>query len=198
MNEDAIISAVDNLQRIFTIVLALSLGEAFKQFVSDHAVKPEDRTIRWDRLMALCAFLLLLIPFYHGMGRYFFDVYQTPPRPEPYSRYLLIDSLAFIAMASLFFVMCRELPAVQWRRFYCAVVGILLIDMVWGIGVWLSHRQANAEWLILNAIALPVLVIILAVFRSPRSTFGPILALLAMIVRTVADYWVSWSFFFPQ
>jgi len=63
MNEDAIISAIANLQHIFTVVLALSPGEAFKQFVSDRAVKPEDRSIRWDRLMALCSFLLLLIPF---------------------------------------------------------------------------------------------------------------------------------------
>ena len=115
MDDQAILSTVDNLQRIFSIVLALALAEALKQFVADKATRPEDRAIHWDRLMALIAFLLLLIPFYHGMGRYYFEVYHTKDLPRPYSLHLMIDSLAFTVEATLFFVMSRALSLVQWR-----------------------------------------------------------------------------------
>ena len=198
MNEKAIVSTVDSPQTIFTIVLALSLGEAFKQFVADKAERPEDRHIHWDRLMALVALLLLLIPFYHGMGRYFYNVYRTNDRPDPYSAFLVLDALAFTLEASLFFVMSRALPRVQWRRFYTAVVCILIIDTLWGSIVWLSHTQSIIGWVILNLVFLPIFIVILCRFPKYESKWGPSLSLLVMGIRTVADYATAWKFYFPE
>ena len=50
---DAIRSTVESLQQIYTIVFALAIAEAFRQFVADRADPTEDRTIHWDRLFAL-------------------------------------------------------------------------------------------------------------------------------------------------
>lgn len=55
----------------FSIVLALALGEAFKQCVSER----ENGAIQWDRMLALLTFLLLILPFYQGMNRYLLQTY---------------------------------------------------------------------------------------------------------------------------
>jgi hypothetical protein len=199
MNEKPILLTVDIMQRIFTIVLALALGEAFKQFVADKAEKPEDRVIHWDRSLALVAFLLLLIPFYQGMGQYFYQVYLIPEqRPTPYSIYLLVDCVVFTTEAGLLFVMSRALSSIQWRRFYASVLIILIIDTLWGGFVWLTHHQAILWWLILNVVFMIVFVAILWRCAKKGSRWGPILGLAAMIVRTVADYWTSWHLYFPS
>jgi hypothetical protein len=198
MNNEAILSTVQILERIFAIVLALALGEAFKQFVSDTPKNPDDSFIHWDRFTALAALLLLLIPFYQGMGQYFYQVYHTAQRPKPYSAFLLVDCVAFTLEAALFFVMSRALPMIQWRRFYKTVLLVLILDTLWGSFVWVSHHQAIQWWLVLNILFMAVFVVILSVFRPHNSKWGPRLALLAMIVRTVADYRTSWEFYFPS
>jgi hypothetical protein len=198
MNNEAILSTVQILERIFAIVLALALGEAFKQFVADTPKNPDDTFIHWDRLTALTALLLLLIPFYQGMGQYFYQVYHTTQRPKPYSVFLFVDCVAFTLEAALFFVMSRALPKIQWRRFYKTVLLLLILDTLWGGFVWWSHHQAIQSWLVLNVLFMVVFGIILLVFRSHDSKWAPRLALLAMVVRTVADYWTSWDFYFPS
>jgi nucleoside 2-deoxyribosyltransferase len=198
-NQEAILSSVNNLHTIFSIVLALALAEAFKQFVSDSPTEPQGQTpIHWDRLMALVAFLLLLIPFYHGMGRYFYDVYHSKSIPHPYPLHLIVDSLAFLIEGSLFFVMSRALARTMWRRFYWAVVMILAVDTVWAFFVWWTHRPEIVEWLIMNCIFLPVFAAILGWCRGRIAKWGPVVALVAMLIRTVGDYATSWDFYFPE
>lgn len=51
-NADAIKSTVESLKYLYTIVLALSLGEAFKKVISD-----KDGEIHWNRLINLVPFL---------------------------------------------------------------------------------------------------------------------------------------------
>jgi len=195
MDEKAIFSAVDSLQRIFTVVLALALGEALKQFVADKAENPKDRIIHWDRLVALLAFLLLLIPFYEGMARYLYAEFQTPKRATHYSGFLLMDSIAFTIEASLFFVMSRALPMVQWRRFYAAVLVILGVDTAWEVILLVTNRPASLSWLSLNLAFAAVLAVILIKCADKR---GPYLAAIAMLLRTIFDYVTNWGFYFPS
>jgi len=170
MNDVAINTTVDGLRNIFTIVLALSLGEAYKQVIVDRAnderltAKPLYR----DGLYAMCSFLLLLIPFYHGMFRYLDDAYKGQARPQAYGGFLLSDVVAFTVEASPFFVMSRALRRVHWRRFYYAVVMILVTDTVWGTAVWLSHYQQVLPWLKLNVGSLLVFIVILTLWSGPR------------------------------
>lgn len=195
--KEALTTNVDSLRNIFAILLALALGEAFKQFVADRAEKPDEPSLRWDSLPAIASFLLLMIPFYHGMARYLYDVYKVGEPPTPYGAFLLFDVAAFTVEAALFFVMSRAVRKVQWRRFYFAVVFILVTDTVWGLPIYFHHRKEILPWLILNAVFLPVFLLL--VWRNPRvdSKARPIFAMLAMIVRTVADYGTSWEFYFP-
>ena len=67
MDDDALKVTVESLRNIFAIVLALSLGEAFKQVVADRADDPTKKSMRFDSLFAIASFLLLLIPFYQRL-----------------------------------------------------------------------------------------------------------------------------------
>jgi hypothetical protein len=58
----------------FSIVLALAMGEAFKQYISDR----HDGDVQWKSTFALLTFLLLVLPFYQGMNRYLLQTYGTP------------------------------------------------------------------------------------------------------------------------
>lgn len=194
-----ILDAIAFFKQAFTIILALALGEAFKQFVADRADKPEDRVLHWDRVLALFSFLLLIVPFYQGMSRYFFITYSDPAKfPQPYSAFLMFDGFAFMCESALFFIMSRALSLAQWRRYYCSVLVLLAVDSLWGVVAQTTHGTAIAPWIYLNVVFGIVLIIILFVFRhEARSYYASSFGLAAMFVRTFFDYYFSWNFYFP-
>ena len=128
----------------FTVVLALALGEAFKQFVTDRfagdghyqEAKQDYPIILWTRLPTLLSFLFLIWPFFRGMNRYFYVTYQNGSMPQPYSLYLSFDGILFTGEAALFFVMSRALPLAKWKLFYLCTLGLLIVDSIWDVSRW--------------------------------------------------------------
>jgi hypothetical protein len=197
MNTEAIISTIDSLKAVYTVLLALSLGEAFSQLVKSSPTKTE-RVIQWDRALNLVPFLLLIIPFIQGMDRYFFVVYKTTSRPFSYGGHLLVDCVVFTLEGSLFFVLARSLSKDRWLRFYGTVISLLALDAVWGLTVfWRFHPPAVLLWIILDACTLVVLALIRLIKAEAAPTWQPIACLLIILVRTVLDYILSWNFYFP-
>jgi nucleoside 2-deoxyribosyltransferase len=190
-------SSIESLVRLFGIILALAIGEAFKQFVSDKAEKPEDRHIHWDRIFALVSFIFLVVPFFHGMARYFFETYREAVRPRPYAGYLLFDSGVFTVESILFFVLSRSLPRVQWRRFYLTVVLLLFLDIIWGAVEAHDVARLIVWWVIINFVALVLLGLVLFFQWKTESMRGAILCMVILIGRTIADYSYSFSYYFP-
>jgi hypothetical protein len=199
-SEAAILSAIESLKLVYTIVLTLSMGEAFRQFVNDDkTVNGDGNIIHWDRLIALIAFLFLIIPFTHGMNRYFFSVYVTIKcRPQPYSFYLLLDTVAFTIEAGLFFVMSRSLPKARWHRFFTQAAILLGFDILWGSFVSWSHTPEISGWVLVNACSIPLLLGLLWWRRSSVDWLGPSLGLTIIVVRTVFDYFVARGLYFPR
>ena len=119
--DNGVSSAISSLQAIYTIVLALSVGEAFKQIIPDAHRKPEEQKLNWDQLLGLISFLVLVFPFFQGMSRYLFVKYKEGPLPDSYSIGLMVDCIAFTIESALFFVLSRTLSACHWRRLlsYC-------------------------------------------------------------------------------
>jgi hypothetical protein len=199
MNSEAIVSSIDSLKAVYTVLLALSLGEAFSQLVKSSPTKAE-RVIQWDRALNLVPFLLLIIPFIQGMDRYFFVVYKTTSRPISYGGHLLGDCIVFTLEGSLFFVLARSLSKDRWQRFYGTVISLLALDAVWGLTVfWRFHPPAVLSWIILDALTL-VLISAVCFFRAKNpnnSTWKPTCCLLIILVRTILDYILSWNFYFP-
>jgi hypothetical protein len=146
----AIKSTVDSLQAIYTVVLGLSLGEAFMQFVAENG--QAEHKIRWDRAVSLLSFLLLIVPFFQGMNRYFFEVYLKPSGlGAQYGSRLLVDCGVFTVEGCLFFVLSRSLSQEKWRRFYVTVLVLLGVDLIWDFRVFHYLRLPFLEkWLILD------------------------------------------------
>jgi hypothetical protein len=198
----------------FSVVLALALGEAFKQFVTDRIAgegpyqepKPDFPIILWTRLPALLSFLFLIWPFFQGMNRYFYATYQNGSMPQPYSLYLTVDGILFTVEAALFFVMSRAMPLAKWKLFYLCTLCLLVIDSVWG-GTTLTHTNEVSPWLVLNIISIPVLSTILwmltritkaiEITRSKVRYFIVFGMPVLVATRTVIDYWKMWPFYFP-
>jgi hypothetical protein len=100
-----IVDIVGFYQKAFTVILALALAEAFKQFVADKADKEEDRVIHWERLWSLVSFLFLIFPFFQGTSRYFYVEYLGTKLPQDYAIFVIFDAIIFTIEAALFFVM---------------------------------------------------------------------------------------------
>jgi hypothetical protein len=197
-NVDVGLSIANNLRNVFGIVLALSLGEAYKQVIADTANNPGEKSIRRDSLPSMASFLLLLIPFFQGMARFLDTAYPQAVRPTSYGPWLLFDICAFTTEASLFFVMSRTLRFEQWRRFYGAVLGILVTDTFWGaVTLNWRHIETVRPWMLSNLVCLILLGAIFIRFGE-RPKLGPWIACALMLGRTVADYWTSWTFYFPK
>jgi hypothetical protein len=201
----------------FTVVLALALSEAFKQFVTDRISaegryqepRPDQAIILWPRLPALLSFLFLIWPFFHGMNAYFSMTYldHSHPMPSPYSFYLSADGVLFTIEAALFFVMSRALSLTKWRLFYCCIIVLLMVDSVWGF-ITLTHTTRVRPWLILNAISFLILgIIILALHKISKGKeiakskvryFICVVLPLLSLTRTSIDYWKMWDLYFPD
>ena len=202
MNEMVIESTIKSLQWIYAIVIALSIGEAFKQFVPVPNTDMEKCRIQWDRLPSLAALLILVVPFYYGMTRYFCEMYYAHGTDASYGKWLLFDCAAFTVEAGLFFVLARSLSSALWWRFNGTIVALLCLDIVWGVFVWNLHQcPMISPWVIVNVCAVPLLVGVYMIFRN-RATRLPLLAscgvLVVLLARTLADYWAGWEFYFPK
>ena len=199
MNAEAIESTVQSLQWIYTVVVALAIGEAIGRVVGDNN-SSGDRRIQWNRIAALISFVFIVVPFYHGMGRYLQTVYDPTSPPSAfgwsYGIFLLLDVAVFGMEAFLFFVLARSLAPSDWRRFYGAVLFLLGLDILWGAFVWAIHTNSIKWWVVVNVVTWPVLFLLLcARIDKGRSWF--VYAPVIILLRTVYDYSLTWSFYFP-
>jgi hypothetical protein len=198
-----IVDIVGFYQKAFTLILALALAEAFKQFVADKANKEEDRVIHWDRLWSLVSFLFLIFPFFQGTSRYFYVEYLHDSKlPSNYAAFIMFDGAMFTIEAALFFVMSRTLSLTLWRRFYYSVLWLFVIDSIWAFLCWKLRGVDILYWLLLNVAATAVLGPFIVVNRCIRRSVTPSLACkiccIGIIFRTMLDYWMMWSFYFPS
>jgi hypothetical protein len=186
--------AASFLQGAYTIVLALALSEAFKQFVADSG----ERNIFWDRTSSLVGFLVQIFPFFHGMSRYLFKTYLSPTStPGNWPAYLMFDGILFMMMSGCFFVMSRSLSTDRWKRFYGSAGLLLTFDSIW-IGVGISRGVKQIEtWLYLNGVLVLGMSIAFLIWRKTERTLGPpVVYAVVNGATTVASYYLMREFYF--
>ncbi|MBN2316576.1 MAG: hypothetical protein JXM79_21795 [Sedimentisphaerales bacterium] len=187
-------STVKSLEWIYGVVLALSISEAFIQFASNP--NSEVLGIQWNRLLSLCSFLLLVVPFYHGMSRYFCEMYNSDQINSRYAVWLLFDCIAFTVEAGLFFILTRSLSKNLWLQFVLVIIVLLLWDIIWGAFVWKYRTNIIRFWVIVNLCTIPLLLTVLFFCKS-ASWWGISLTFIVILVRTIVDYRKGWNFYFP-
>jgi hypothetical protein len=181
-------------QAVFTIILALALGEALRQFVAD----TDDQFIHWNRLPALASFLFIIFPFFQGMSQHLYLNYVHPTvLPKSYAAYLMFDGVAFVLEAACFFLMSRALDARHWRRYYAAVLALLFIDTIWG-GFTEWRGIHVGAWLYLNGVLAVVLLAVLWWDRHTRVSLRPsIICMATVFVTTITSYYLMRDVYFP-
>ena len=194
----AIESTVGSLQQIYVIILALAIAEAFMQFVAAPISDPPQANIYYERLLPLLSFLLLVVPFYHGMSRFFTDAYDPENMSQSYGGWLLFDCFVFTVEAGLFFVLARSMPRGFWLQFCSATILLFVIDIIWGAITWCCRTKVIGPWVIINLIAAPVLGVIRYIFRSNVSCLFVSSTFLVILTRTIADYWKCRHLYFPK
>jgi fumarate reductase subunit D len=203
MSQEAIECTVRNFQWIYTVVIALSVGEAFKQFVPDRRLRQQKSGVHWDQLPSLLSLLFLVVPFFHGMTRFFHIMYSKEKINELYGAWLLVDCATFTVEAALFFVLARSLPTSLWSQFSVTVMVLLWLDIVWGVFTWKYRTSLISPWVIVNVCTMPALMGVFLFLRSRKRTprlavTASILVLGGLVIRTVVDYSTGWAFYFPK
>ena len=175
MTVDSMTEVVENIQSIYTIVLALAIAEAFNQAIKEN--KPEMETHattvrRWfdcihpSRFVSLIVFLLLAAPFFQGNQKFLYEQYIEPlhqaiPPKSISASWLNYDCLIFTLQAGLFFVMSRSLSARRWQQFYATIVVLLSLDFVWALTEKWHGSAVPAEWLWFDGIAVIFLAVVI-------------------------------------
>ncbi len=200
MSDKAMQSTVESLRWIYAVIIALSIGEAFKQFVMDPDHSSKSR-VQWDRLPSLLSLLITVVPFYQGMTQWFSVMYSPVQTHQPYGLWLLVDCSAFTLEGGLFFVLARSLPKELWSRFNYGAIALLCLDILWGVLAWICRTSSIRSWVIVNICAVFILMGVLLIFR--RSALRPamlasLVVLMVLLGRTVADYWTGWPYYFPM
>lgn len=189
----AVERSVESLQRIYAFVVALAIGRAVEStFVSAGTL-----TFRPDSLPVFVAFLVTIVPFFHGMNRHL-DRCYIDHQDTKVQKALLFDFAVFFIEAGLLFAFAASTQSGLYGFLILAV--ILLIDVVWGgisDRIHYSDSQTGTRfWAAVNIIAVGLLIL---VYLLPVDFWGAkpwILSAIA-IVRSTFDYLISWELYFP-
>jgi hypothetical protein len=161
MTVESMSQIVENIQSVYTIILALAVAEAFSQAIKEtkpRAERPATTLASWfdcihhSRFVSLIVFLLLVIPFFQGNQRYLYLQYieplhgLNPPRVVK-ALWLNFDCTVFSLEAGLFFVMSRSLSAHRWQQFYAAIIILLSLDFIWALIEKYHGAAVPPEWL---------------------------------------------------
>jgi hypothetical protein len=136
--------SIEHLQGLYTVVAAVSValaGEDFAQTV---------RSDEWSRSLPLIvAFLVTLVPFYHGTLLHLDKTYRaTHPIPVSYGR-LLFDFSFLFAEGCILILLAISITSP--RAFAPAMSALLAVDVGWAFATslerWrLPHDGAIDEW----------------------------------------------------
>jgi hypothetical protein len=193
---------VKNLQELYTVAVGVALAAAIEQVVRLRDAAPA--RIHWETLPAFFAFLVTLVPFYHGALRHL-DKRHIEERGDGLrDGALLADFLLLFLEAYLLLVIARVLA--EPRAVATGMAALLLLDSLWGAAMHrffvVAHRTwTELTWVRINVVAGGLLAAGLGITSglTPGSSdraFAWVLPIGAAI-RAAIDYWLSWDFYFP-
>lgn len=188
--------SVNSIQGIYAVIIALAVTQAFDSFLADacghastfYAQPPA----KWA---GIAAFLVTLVPFWHGMNRHLDRCYLEKVGQVRQGA-LLFDFWIFFVEAGWLFAAARSLGHGFWT-FYD--LGILLcIDSVWGAASHQIHFAGNPshalKWSLINLTAICLAAVAIRYGGSDQIAW----LLIVACGRTAVDYKCGWDFYFPR
>jgi hypothetical protein len=187
--------AVDSLQKIYAVVIALAIAQAIQSLLKD----PANGTLLDGNqivagLPAFVALLVTLVPFWHGMNRHLDRCYLEKKTAVAQGG-ILLDFATFFIEASLLFAAGWSLRSGIYS--FIALGLLLSVDMVWGLISHTIHFPGQKShvrlWSAINLFAIGIAILIV-LFPFEYKTIG---LMVIAIMRTIVDYWRCWDFYFP-
>jgi hypothetical protein len=188
--------SVDSLQKIYAVVIALAIAQAIQSLLRD----PVAGTLLalsqiLPGLPAFVAFLVTLVPFWHGMNRHL-DRCYLEKKSAVVQGALLLDFVTFFLEASLLFAAAWSLRSGIYS--FAALGALLLADMLWG---FISHeihfpgqKSHVRRWSAINLVAIVIAILVVDYPFQHRS----IVLMVVAIMRSIVDYGFCWDFYFPR
>lgn len=199
-SEQRIGRSVDSLQKIYSVVIALAIGQAIQTLLIDRSAGTlATPAVVLGRTPAFLALLATLVPFYHGMNRHLDVAYIERSDAQRAEAALLFDFVIFFFESCLLFAVAYSVgPGLAAFGFLGA---LLAVDVLWAlVSHWIHYTEDNPRvfsWSAINAAA-----IVLGLFVGLTEYYPPTakswLLLIIAIGRTVFDYWFYWPFYFPS
>lgn len=194
---------VDNLSRMYAVIVGLAVVEALKKFLNvvptgsaKNGVGPQPK---WTFFPEALATFFTILAFFHGMNRYM-DATYLPGPGKSFDRstmYLLMfDFSMFFAEACLLLAVGLTLCS-EGLATYKALILLFVYDGVWSALQYFYYDGANTlNWMVLDfAVAAVLLGLILA--RRPGTYWKARILCLVCLAKIVVDYYLGWSFYFP-
>ena len=145
-----------------------------------------------ERAPAFLSFLLVVVPFYHGMNRHLDFCYIEHDRAP---KALLGDFVAFFLESCILFWIANSIG--PGLRPFVALGVLLLVDSIWAwVSLRIDRESVSATvkaWSINNIVALTIGAVVGLLVRSEVDLW----LLELVFIRTVIDYEISWKFYFP-
>jgi hypothetical protein len=188
--------SVDSLQQIYAVVIALAIAQAIQSLLRDPIAGTLLATSQiLVGVPAFAAFLVTLVPFWHGMNRHL-DRCYLEKKSAVVQGALLLDFASFFLEASLLFAAGWSLRSEIYS--FAALGGLLLVDMLWGFIShqihFPGHKSHVRRWSAINLVAIAIAILVVAYPFQHK----PIVLMAVAILRTIADYGFCWDFYFPR
>jgi len=196
-------NAVRNLVSLYTVVIGAALSLAVVSLIDP---KQGLDSVQSSAVYLFLAFVLTLIPFYHGALRHLDDTYLESPRHNIRDHVLIFDFLLLVGHAMAF--VCLSLLLRKPTQFAFVFLSVLSVDIVWG---GMTHLFANpaeksgaeGKWTVINLVFAGALFAVLNYLDISWSSTAfeeklafPLLFVCAL--RTIVDYAFCYDFYFPQ
>ena len=196
--------SVDNLQRLYTVVVSLAVAESLKGLLKDFGI--HGTIASYQEWLMFVSLIFTVVPFYHGANRYLDSTYVTEERSAKHYA-LMIDFIMLFLEGLLFFGLAMVLT--NEALFYTVLASLFLLDIVW-VGftnITATSKQDRmpgyAKWASINVLAMAALLVfvwsnILNWQFWQSDTVRSIALVIVAVARTVFDYLIVWRFYYPE
>jgi hypothetical protein len=198
-------NSVKQLAELYNVVVGVALTLSIYDSVDKAGVKAGEFPLKLNQIVNIATFIIILVPFYHGAMRHLFATYVEDGASSRIKNGALLADFFLLFLEGCIFVLLASVVG-ETEHFTIVLILLLLLDSVWGFLAWLAFTDAKAQypeptWALINFVTAALIGVLLT-FDQDVFLTKPFLAqtglLVIIAVRTVVDYYNSWSFYFPD
>jgi hypothetical protein len=188
--------SIDTLQRVYAVIVALAISEGIKRtFLAGGSSRVE---IHYSHLAEFVALIAIAVPFLHGMNRHLDDMLALIRKQNRRGLFVLLifDFVVFLGEGCLLFLLAASVTS--GVKFFQLLMVLLVVDVFWAFVTWKITKSVVIRWAGINGAMVAVSLLLIYCFSAKCNEMKTWVLAACAVVRTVVDYWLAWSFYFPS